>query len=78
MQLGSLLSIRGCFFNLKTDSNSKCYLTEDTEKGLHVPLAHGVNGNGVEVSERLDNHGTFRALITSGFWDDLYQVLFQV
>lgn len=76
MQLGSLLSIRGCFFSLKTDSNS--YIAEDTEKGLHIPLAHGVNGNGVEFSERPDNKGTFRALITSGFWDDLYQVLFQV
>lgn len=78
MQLGSLLSIRGCFYNHKIGSNRKCYSTEDTEQGLYMPLAHGVNGNGVRVSEKLDNHGTLNSLITSGVWDDLYQVLFQV
>ncbi|XP_042023750.1 uncharacterized protein LOC121771017 isoform X1 [Salvia splendens] len=76
--LGSLLSIRGCFYSPKIDSNSKCYLTEDTEQALHVPLAHGVNGNGMRLPEKLDNHGTLHTLITSDVWDDLYQVLFQV
>lgn len=78
MQLGSLLSIHGCYHNLKTNSNNECYLKEDTEHGLHVPLAHGVNGNGVRLSETLDDHGTLHALITSAVWDDLFQVLYQV
>ncbi|XP_042045603.1 uncharacterized protein LOC121791848 [Salvia splendens] len=76
--LGSLLSIRGCFYSPKTDSNSNCYLTEDTEQGLHVPLAHGVNGNGMRFRKKLDNRGTLHALITSDLWDGLYQVLFQM
>ncbi|XP_042029086.1 uncharacterized protein LOC121776037 [Salvia splendens] len=76
--LGSLLSIRGCFYSPKVDSNSKCYLTEDTEQGLHVPLVHGVNGNGMRFRKKLDNRGTLHALITSDLWDDLYQVLFQM
>ncbi|KAH6792145.1 hypothetical protein C2S52_002622 [Perilla frutescens var. hirtella] len=76
--LGSLLSMYGCFHNLKINSNGKCYLTEDMEQGLCVPLTHGVNGNGVRLSKRLDNPGTLRALITSSFWEDLLQVLFQM
>ncbi|KAG6394239.1 hypothetical protein SASPL_144822 [Salvia splendens] len=76
--LGSLLSIRGCFYSPKTDSNSNCYLTEDMEQALHVPLAHGVNGNGMRLPEKLDNRGTLHTLITSDVWDDLYQVLFQM
>ncbi|KAK6155206.1 hypothetical protein DH2020_009454 [Rehmannia glutinosa] len=75
--LGSLLSIHGCFFRLR-NSSSKCHLSEDTEQGLYVPLANGVNGNGVKLLERVDHPGKSRALLTSGFWDNLFQVLFQM
>lgn len=48
------------------------------EQGLYVPLANGVNRNGVKLLERLDHPRKLHALLTSGFWDNLFQVLFQV
>ncbi|KAI3474903.1 hypothetical protein Pfo_030214 [Paulownia fortunei] len=76
--LGSLLSIHGCFHHLKINSSSKCHLSEDMEQGLYMPLAHGVNGNGLKLLERSDHTGKSRALLTSGFWENLFQVLFQM
>ncbi|KAK4417788.1 hypothetical protein Salat_2191500 [Sesamum alatum] len=76
--LGSLLSIHGCYHHFKISSSTKCHLSEDMEQGLYMPLAHGVNGNGVKLLERSGHHGKFGALLTSGFWGHLFQILFQM
>ncbi|KAL3624262.1 hypothetical protein CASFOL_033078 [Castilleja foliolosa] len=72
--LGSLLSMYGCFYHLK----SKCNSSEDMEQGLYVPLAHGENENGAKFLEKLDQTGKSHALLTFGFWNNLFHVLFQM
>ncbi|PIN21837.1 hypothetical protein CDL12_05470 [Handroanthus impetiginosus] len=76
--LGSLLSIHGCVHHLQMNSRIKCHLSEDTEQGLRVPLAREVNGNGAKLLERLDQPGKSHALLSSGFWDYLFQILYQM
>ncbi|KAL0377410.1 UNVERIFIED_CONTAM: Anthranilate phosphoribosyltransferase, chloroplastic [Sesamum radiatum] len=76
--LGSLLSIHGCYRHLKINSSTKCHLSEELEQGLYAPLSRGVNGDRVKLLERLDHHGKFGALLTSGFWGHVFQILFQL
>ncbi|KAL3629198.1 hypothetical protein CASFOL_026420 [Castilleja foliolosa] len=72
--LGSLLSMHGCFYHLKSKGSS----SEDMEQGLYVPLAHGSNGDGVKLLDKLDQTGKSRALLNRSSWDNLFQVLFQM
>ncbi|GER47983.1 galactose/methyl galactoside import ATP-binding protein MglA [Striga asiatica] len=71
--LGSLLSMHGCFYQLKLNGKNKCPSSQDMEKGLYASLVHGANGDGVELLEKLNYPRTSLC-----FWDSLFQVLFQM
>ncbi|KAL7140777.1 hypothetical protein ABFS83_08G009600 [Erythranthe nasuta] len=72
---GSLLSMHGCFHHLKIN-NSR--ISKDTEQGLYVPIASEADGNGVKLLERFYHPGKSHALLPAGFWDNLFQALFQM
>lgn len=78
VQLASLFSVHGCYHHLKNNSSSGFNSSEDMEQGLYVPLAHEVNKNGVNLVNKLDHPGKLHAVLTSGFWDNMFQVLYQV
>ncbi|KAL8471304.1 hypothetical protein ACS0TY_028190 [Phlomoides rotata] len=76
--LASLLSVHGCYHHLKNNSSSGFNSSEDMERGLYVPLAHEGNKNGVKLVDKLDHPGKLHAVLTSSFWDNLFQVLYQM
>lgn len=78
MQLASLLSVHGYYYHCKNSSNSGFNSSGDMEHGLYVPLAHDVNKNGVKLVDKPHHPGKLHDVLTSGFWDNLLQVLYQV
>ncbi|KAL2500066.1 hypothetical protein Adt_25616 [Abeliophyllum distichum] len=75
---GSLLSINGCFRHQKANNCCDYHVSEVVEQGLYVPLAGGVNENGVKLSKRLVCPGEHNCSQTAGFCGYLFQILFQM